>query len=158
MPAWISTRQQQKSIPMQNRWISIWLGILLALASCTDNKVAQCNELILTINQTEQELYNITQTSKADINALGDIAETTRRAVTDLETLELSSSRLQDFKRQFLAFYGNISNDATTIVDAHGEQNMTEADAAYNRLEQTFQGQALLVDNVNAYCSEGYEP
>lgn len=141
----------------QHSWQQKLVLLLLALliSACGDNKVAQCNQLIERINQTESTLSSITQSSPPDINALQDIATATEQAFTDLETVELSNRGLRTFQGRFSSFYSDISQNANTIVQAHADQNMKEAEAAYNSLEQTFQTQESLVEEINAFCSEG---
>ncbi|MEB3232406.1 MAG: hypothetical protein VKJ64_15455 [Leptolyngbyaceae bacterium] len=128
----------------------------LFISSCSSNKVSQCNRLITTINQTEGDLENITQTTPPDINALKQIATTTQLAVTNLNEVELANGDLKGFQARFQQFYGDISQNAQTIVAAYGEQNMDTAEAAYQQLESTFSQQETLVNSLNQYCSEGY--
>ncbi|NEQ98053.1 MAG: hypothetical protein F6K30_15265 [Cyanothece sp. SIO2G6] len=112
--------------------------------------------MIATINQTESDLQNITQSSSPDIAALEQIAIATQQAETNLNILELNNADLKGLRSRFQQFYGNISNDAQTIVTAHAEQDMETAESAYQRLETTFAQQETLVNSINQYCSEGY--
>lgn len=143
----------------QGNWHQRFVLLLLALviSACGDNKVVQCNQLIERVNQTELTLSSITQSSPPDINALKDIATATEQAFIELETVELSNRNLKTFRSRFSNFYGDISQHANTIVQAHADQNMKEAETAYNSLEETFQLQEPLVAEINAFCSEGYD-
>ena len=136
--------------------IGVSLALVTIITSCGESKVSQCNQLIEMVNATERTLGNITQSSPPDINALQDIADATSQAETELKTVTLRSKKLSQFKERFLDFYSNISQDAQTIVNAHKTQNMPDAEAAYKRLEATFQNQQPLVDEINTFCSENY--
>lgn len=134
-----------------------YLLIALVLVACGDNKVSQCNQLIAKINETEEVLSYITQSSPPAINAVEDIATATEQALTELETVELNNRNLRSFKSRFSEFYSDISTNARAIVQAHGSQNMQEAEVAYDKLEATFQTQDTLVTEINNFCREGYD-
>ena len=136
--------------------LGLSLALALLIAGCGESKVAQCNQLIEMVNDTERTLGNITQSSPPDISALQDIADATSRAETELKTVNLRNKRLNQFKNRFLEFYSSISQDAQTIVTAHQTQNMPDAEAAYKRLEETFKNQEPLVNDINDFCSENY--
>ena len=140
-------------IPMT---IGVSLVLVMLITGCGESKISQCNQLIEMVNETEQTLGNITQSSPPDINALQDIADATNQAGTELKAISLRNNKLNQFKSRFLEFYSKISEDAQTIVNAHEEQNMPDAEAAYKRLEATFETQEPLVNDINAFCSENY--
>lgn len=130
------------------------VGLIGALVvGCSEGKVTQCNRLIEIANQAASNVETATQNSSPDEpTAFLQIADMADDAATQLETLELEDETLRDFRQRFIELYEETSSATRELVEAVEAQNLSEAEAAYTRLEEATNQEGPLVEEVNAYC------
>jgi mevalonate kinase len=129
------------------------LGI--AAIGCSQNKVAQCNQLIEVANQAVTDVQAITENaSPDDPAAFLRIADTAEQARTNLEAIELTDEQLQTYQESFIAIYTSTSESTRNLVEAVNAQDNQAAQQAYDALQQAVSEEPELVTEVNSYCSK----
>ncbi|NJO73828.1 MAG: hypothetical protein HC833_08780 [Leptolyngbyaceae cyanobacterium RM1_406_9] len=135
----------------------IWSAALgIAAIGCSQNKVAQCNQLIEVANQAVTDVQAITENaSPDDPAAFLRIADTAEQARTNLEAIELTDEQLQTYQESFIAIYTSTSESTRNLVEAVNAQDNQAAQQAYDALQQAVSEEPELVTEVNNYCSSG---
>lgn len=129
------------------------LSVGVSLASCSEGKISQCNQLIEIANQAASNVESVTNNSSPDDpEAFLSIAETADEAAENLESVDITDSTLEDYKQQFISLYVETSVATQQLVEAVQDQDAEAAEAAYEQLEEATEKEAPLVDAVNAYC------
>ena len=127
------------------------LGVLAV--GCSENKVAQCNQLIEVANQAVTDVQAITENaSPDDPEAFLRIADTADQAKANLEAIALTDEQLQTYQEQFVMLYTNTSESTRNLVNAVNAQDNQAAQQSYDALQQAITEEPNLVNEVNSYC------
>jgi hypothetical protein len=127
------------------------LGLLIT--SCSENKVAQCNQLIEIANQAVSGVRAVSETPKPDsiesMNKIADIANTAR---SQMEKLQLGDDQLKGFQGQFVTMYTETNQATRDLVTAAEAKDADAAKKAFSALQTATAKEAPLVNSVNTYC------
>jgi hypothetical protein len=133
--------------------VSLAAALGVSAIGCSQNRVAQCNQLIEVANQAVTDVQAITENaSPDDPAAFLRIADTADQAQAGLATIELTDEQLQTYQERFVALYTNTSESTRNLVEAVNAQDNQAAQQAYDSLQQAIAAEPELVNEVNSYC------
>lgn len=128
------------------------LGLLMA--SCSENKVSQCNRLIEIANQAVSGVEAVSETRQPDdvesMNRIADIADT---AKSQMESLQLSDPQLKEYQTRFVAMYTDTTQATRDLVASVGQKDTDAARTAFDALQTATAQEGPLVNEVNTYCN-----
>lgn len=131
--------------------LSAALGVFAI--GCSQNKIAQCNQLIEVANEAVTEVQAITENaSPDDPAAFLRIADTADQAKTNLQAIEVTDGQLQTYQERFVTLYTNTGDSTRNLVEAVNAQDNQAAQQAYDALQQAIAEEPNLVNEVNGYC------
>lgn len=131
--------------------LTVALGVLAI--GCSQNRIAQCNQLIEVANQAVTDVQAITENaSPDDPAAFLRIADTADQARTNLQAIEITDEQLQTYQERFVALYTNTGESTRNLVEAVNAQDNQAAQQAYDALQQAIAEEPNLVNEVNSYC------
>ncbi|MGF1537419.1 MAG: hypothetical protein ACFB4J_13190 [Elainellaceae cyanobacterium] len=130
------------------------ISLLIAgLASCSNGKVDQCNQLIGVANQAVTEVEAVTSNSAPrDTETFSSITEAAQQAAAQLEAIDLTDEQLQSYRQRFIKLYSETGEATEQLVTAVEGQNLPAAQDAYTLLEDATSQEEPLVQEVNQYC------
>ncbi|MBF2051752.1 MAG: hypothetical protein EDM05_047250 [Leptolyngbya sp. IPPAS B-1204] len=138
--------------------ILILLGLLMA--SCSENKVAQCSKLIDIANQAVSGVKTVSENSQPDtsIESMNKIADVANTAKAEMEGLQLTDEQLKGFQTRFIDMYTATTNATRDLVTAAEAKDAQAAQQAFNALQTATAQEGPLVNEVNAYCEAQPSP
>lgn len=132
------------------------IALVFLVASCTDNKVSQCNKLIEVANRAVTEVQAVTQTANPNpdnVGAMSKIADAADKAKTDMGDLKVSDDKLKGFQTRFITMYTDTSKATRDLVTAANAKDAESAQKSFNALKTATDQEAPLVNEVNTYCT-----
>lgn len=148
-------------MPRYRRPLSILSATLLlaVLASCSNGKIDQCNQLIGVANQAVTEVETVTSNSAPrDTETFSSITEAAQQAAAQFEAIDLTDEQLQSYRQRFIKLYNETGEATEQLVAAVEEQNLPAAQDAYTLLEDATSQEEPLVEEVNQYCQSSQAP
>ncbi|MCU0524772.1 MAG: hypothetical protein MUF72_08090 [Elainella sp. Prado103] len=128
------------------------LGLLVA--SCSENKVSQCNRLIEIANQAVSGVEAVSETRQPDdVESMNRIADISDAAKTQMEGLQLSDPQLKDYQTRFVAMYTDTTQATRDLVASVGQKDTDAARKAFDALQAATAQEGPLVNEVNTYCN-----
>lgn len=140
------------------------IAVYLSITACGPSKIAQCNELIVTINKGNTLVNSENSFDAATTNQLGGDLEAISQ---ELETLELEDETLQQFQKDLTQTFKELSQAFLQMSLALKTSTQVEAslegrkkfNQAKNQLTQTGQQankvatqKDILLDKLVTYC------
>ncbi|MBW4683045.1 MAG: hypothetical protein KME19_23615 [Microcoleus vaginatus WJT46-NPBG5] len=144
--------------------ISVSAAVVVLVAGCGNNKVAECNTLIEAINKGHGLVTNFKGNDAAAANKL---AEDLDKITKELETVKLKDDKLKGFQTRFSKIYQDLGTAFRTTGKALGtasaaqptqagvqqvQKAKTEVEAAGKAAEQAAQKADVLATEINSYC------
>lgn len=145
--------------------ISTIAAVAFVVVSCSEGKVAQCNELIDVANRAVTQVQSVTQSANpapapggsaanpANVEAMTRIATAADEARGSMENLSFGDQQLTQFQSRFVTMYTEISTATRALVASANTNNSQAAQQAFNDLKKATDKEAPLVEEVNAYCA-----
>lgn len=126
----------------------------LWLASCSENRSAQCVKLIGVANQAVNSIESVTAPTGADsieaLRKIAAVAEDTNRAMGELN---LTDAELVKFRDRFTAMYQATSAATQALIASSTVKDTAASQKAYEDLKASTSQESPLVDAVNDYCN-----
>jgi hypothetical protein len=139
------------------RMIGTALAIGL-LTSCGSSKVSQCNQLIMIVNRTSDDLSTIQTNGKVNLQ---DTAQMTTELETFVSKLTKNTEEMQSIgvsdglkplKDRLVASYQTALNNSKTLTTAIKTKDQPTAQTALNQLSNASASEAQLLQEVRNYC------
>jgi hypothetical protein len=126
----------------------------LWLASCSENRSAQCVKLIGVANQAVNSIEAVTAPTGADsIEALKKIAAVAEDTNRSMGELNLSDPELVKFRDRFTTMYQATSAATQALIQSSTVKDTAASQKAYEDLKASTSQESPLVDEVNSYCN-----
>lgn len=140
-------------------------------ASCSENKLSQCKELIDVANQVVTDVQTVAQnastTSSASATSTTDsanngpdsvavinkVAEAAEKARINMEALKLEDETLKNYQSQYAAMYTEINQTTRDMLAAAEAKNREAGKDAYDAFRAATSREETLVQEINEYCA-----
>lgn len=140
-------------------------------ASCSENKLSQCKELIDVANQVVTDVQTVAQnastTSSASTTSTTDsanngpdsvavinkVAEAAEKARINMEALKLEDETLKNYQSQYAAMYTEINQTTRDMLAAAEAKNREAGKDAYDAFRAATSREETLVQEINEYCA-----
>mgnify|MGYP005851163973 CR=1 FL=1 len=142
--------------------ISSIVALSMAIASCGESRVSQCQRLIAVasnaVTQVEAVIGDgqLTSTGPALTEQatakLTSVAEAQEQALSEMQALELPDQQLQGFQQRFVSLYSDVSRASRDLVAAAQERDPQAVEQANNAFQAAIAQETPLVNEVNTYC------
>lgn len=135
--------------------LPLLLSLLLGLGACED-RVGQCNELIGRMNpRTEALIVAVEGLSQIEaeperLDALVTSIEQTER---ELAALQPEDPRLAEFARRYHRQLDEARRAADAMRTAAASKDPKGLNAAAKQTDAFLDGQAAIIEELNAYCT-----
>lgn len=128
-------------------------AINLLTVSCTNNKVAQCNQIIQTANNAVTEATSVTNGGQSkDPKVVLKAADAMEKASKDLEAIDVNDAKLKEYRDGFVKMYRDTSKATRDFVSAYERKDFGAAQAAQKNVQQATIPEKDLVSGINSYC------
>jgi ribosome-binding factor A len=129
-------------------------AISLLTASCSENKISQCNKIIKIANEAVSQAKTVTNGGQAsDPKAMLKAAEAMEQASQKMTNLPVNDPKLKDYQTGFVRMYRDTSKATRDFVTAFNKKDRTAAEKALTNLQQATIPEKQLVGDINIYCS-----
>ncbi len=134
--------------------ISLATAISLLTASCSENKISQCNKIIKIANEAVSQAKTVTNGGQAsDPKAMLKAADAMEQASQKMTNLGVNDPKLKDYQTGFVRMYRDTSKATRDFVAAFDKKDRTAAEKALTNLQQATIPEKQLVADINVYCS-----
>jgi len=132
---------------------TVCAAIALSVASCGKSRVAQCDDILRIINQAVNEANQLTNGGQTDDpQAMLQAADAMEQASQDMEALELTDEKLNEYRAGFIKMYQDNAKATRAFVEAFEKKDRSAAEAALNQVQQINKPEPELVSGINGYC------
>ncbi len=133
----------------------VFIAALSALtSSCAASRVVQCNHLVEIDERTTAEMEILTENTNSQDPLLWlQAADTLDKAAQEMQALSFDDPQLQEYQARFVAMYTNTAKATRDYSQSYKALNREGIEVAKGNLEKALEGEAQLVDGVNAYCA-----
>lgn len=147
----------------------------LIAASCSDNRLSQCKELIDVANQVVTDVQTVAQnasttsttsttsptstasstnnSSSDSVAVINKVAEAAEKARINMEALNLTDETLKNYQSQYAAMYTEINQTTRDMLTAAEAQNRDAGKEAYDAFRAATSREETLVQEINEYCA-----
>lgn len=133
---------------------SLATAISLLTASCSENKISQCNKIIKIANEAVSQAKTVTNGGQAsDPKAMLKAADAMEQASQKMTNLGVNDPKLKDYQTGFVRMYRDTSKATRDFVAAFDKKDRTAAEKALTNLQQATIPEKQLVADINVYCS-----
>jgi hypothetical protein len=139
--------------------ISMLMMLGLLVTSCSEGKASQCNKLIGIANQAVSGVKAVSENPKPNsIESMNKIADVANTAKTQMDSLQLTDSKLKAYQDRFVTMYTDTSKATNELVSAAEAKDSQAAQQAFQTLQTATSQEGPLVSEVNAYCNAQSSP
>lgn len=133
--------------------VTLSCAIALSNFGCGQSRVAQCNEVRKIINQAVNEANQLTNGGQTnDPQAMLQAADAMEQAAQDMEALELTDEKLNEYRVGFITMYQDNAQATREFVKAFENKDRSAAEATLNKVQQINKPEPKLVAGINGYC------
>lgn len=141
---------------MKHNKVNYLIGFLLInsiVSSCADPKIAQCQKIIVFINQTATETKTITENkSDKDYQSWLQAADKMEDAAQEIGKLVIFDSQLKEYQKGFGQMYTDYAESTREIIKARHNKALNQALVAQEKVKQASQLEQDLGSKINEYC------
>ena len=138
--------------------LTVAVGIGLAVTSCGESKISQCNKIIEVANKAVSQSKSITTNPNLnDSKVMLNAADLMEKASKDMEEIKVKDQQLQDYRAGFINMYREISKAIRDFAVAFDKKDRKAAEAAQINLQQATTPEKQLVNDLNVYCTGNRE-
>ncbi len=141
------------ALPRRAIALAISTCVGLVAASCAGGKVAECNQLIETVNTAVTEIETLSTSEEGDdVTMLQQMSDVAEKAVTDIQSLELTDETLQGYQTRFATLYQQYTDASRELITAGDSNNLEGMNTALTTIESTSTQENQLISETNDYC------
>lgn len=139
--------------------LPLMASLSLAIVSCAESKVSQCNKIIQVANEAVSKAKTITNGGRAsDPKAMLQAAEAMEKASGEMQAIQVNDEKLRDYQTRFVTMYRDTSKATRNFVAAYEKKDRPAAEAALANLQKATTPEKQLVDEINNYCTGKQSP
>jgi hypothetical protein len=132
---------------------SLTTALALLTASCSENKIAQCNRIIKIANETVTQAKTVPNgTQGSDPKFMLKAAEVMEKASKQMTDISINDPKLKDYQTSFAKMYRDTSKATRDFVKAYEKKDRSAADKASTNLQQAAIPEHQLLIDINNYC------
>lgn len=135
-------------------WGFLSLGTLLSflLVSCSENRISQCQKIILLTQKMAEKSENNRQTT--DVKKVLQVADDFEETAQKMKQLNLEDEQLEKYKIRFAEIYQGNADTTRQFVAALNNKDINTAKLMQNRVQQLGKKEQELGTEMNNYCQE----
>ncbi|MEA5510919.1 hypothetical protein VB715_14190 [Crocosphaera sp. UHCC 0190] len=125
---------------------NLWLG------SCAENKISQCQKIILITQKIAEESSNNRQTK--DIKKVLQVADSFEETAQQMKQLKIEDEQLVEYQMGFAEIYQGNADTTRQFVSALNNQDISTARLMQQQVQQLGKKEQELSSQMNSYCQE----
>ncbi len=142
----------------RQNYVSFSLSILTILTnflliSCAENRISQCQKIILLTKKMAEESENYRQTT--DIKKVLQVADIFEETSQQMKQLKIDDEKLIDYQIGFADIYQGNADTTRQFVAALNDKDINTAKLMQQQVQQIGQKEQDLGTQMNDYCQEG---
>ncbi len=130
--------------------VSLVFFLNLILVSCAENKVSQCQKIILITQKIAKESETNRQTE--DIQKALQVADSFDEAAEEMKNLAITDEQLVKYQLGFAAIYQGYAQTTRQFISALQKKDINTVKLMQQRLKQLGQKEPELGNEMNNYC------
>lgn len=135
--------------------LSLTIAFSVLTASCSENKISQCNKIIKVTKKAVDAVNSITNGGQeSNPKAMLQAAETMEKASQEMKSLKVKDEKLQNYQSRFVNMYRDTSKATREFVAAFEKKDRASAEIALLNVQRATTPEKQLVTDINTYCSD----
>ncbi len=139
------------------RYLSSTLSLLtilsnLLLISCAENKISQCQKIIILTQKMAEESESYRQTT--DIKKVLQVADLFEETAQQMKQLKIEDEQLIEYQIGFADIYQGNADTTRQFVAALNDKDINTAKLMQQQVQQLGKKEQDLGSKMNGYCQE----
>jgi predicted metal-dependent hydrolase len=127
--------------------------LIFLLASCTENKLSQCQRIFQVANGVKQETQEMTKSGKViDKKTWFLAANKLEEAAKNMESMTLSDKQLKEYQTGFAEVYRDYAGATREIIKVLDTKDRVAAKSAQEKVKRASKLEQELGTKINSYC------
>lgn len=145
-------QKNSKNLFLPPVFYSALVVISLILSSCSEGKVAQCQNIIAATKKMEEISQKSRQTQ--DLEEVLKVADAFENSAESLKKLKLSDEKLAGYQAKLAEIYSGNAKATRQFVSAFEKRDIPGVALAKQEVQILGQQEQQLVAEINQYCQQ----